>query len=177
MASMVSFSCARDGELTITSLSIEGYGLVIDSEGKWVGEPTGLQGPQGPPGPQGLQGPPGPQGPPGTPGADTTQGEQGLPGPSMVVAMGIISSGGTVIQGYNVSEATWDDINERYSITLTGIDYDSSQYVTVITTCSARTACGYGSVGNKLVVELVNGERDGERGGKGRFSFVVYQVP
>jgi Collagen triple helix repeat (20 copies) len=66
---------------------------VIDSAGRWVGSPTGLQGPVGPPGnpgpqgPQGLPGPtgaPGPQGPPGAmgpPGATGAPGPQGLQGP------------------------------------------------------------------------------------------------
>ena len=35
---------------------------IVNSQGHWVGDPTGLQGPQGPTGPQG---PAGPQGPPG----------------------------------------------------------------------------------------------------------------
>lgn len=35
---------------------------IIDATGKWVGDPTGLVGPQGPSGPQGAQGEPGPQG-------------------------------------------------------------------------------------------------------------------
>lgn len=41
---------------------------IVDSTGKWVGDPTGLQGPIGPQGPKGdngSQGPQGPQGPPG----------------------------------------------------------------------------------------------------------------
>lgn len=42
------------------SITITGYGPIIDSSGKWVGNPTGLQGPPGPQGPQGPQGPPGP---------------------------------------------------------------------------------------------------------------------
>lgn len=73
-----------DKDINPRSVGIRGVGPVINSEGRWVGQPTGLQGPQGPagpqgpkgdkgdPGPQGLQGPPGPQGP---------QGPQGRPGP------------------------------------------------------------------------------------------------
>lgn len=45
-----------DGELSGTQVSIEGAGVVIDGEGQWVGDPSGLVGPQGP---QGVQGPPG----------------------------------------------------------------------------------------------------------------------
>jgi hypothetical protein len=58
---------------------------VIDSAGKWVGDPTGLQGPTGPigptgpTGPRGLTGDPGPTGPSGPTGP---RGLQGLPGPT-----------------------------------------------------------------------------------------------
>ncbi len=63
------------GSITATGLNISGVGQVIDSTGKWVGSPTGLQGPVGP------QGPPGPQGPAGAPGAVGPQGPQGPAGP------------------------------------------------------------------------------------------------
>ncbi len=75
------------GNVTTTGVNIAGVGPVIDSTGKWVGNPTGLQGPQGPQGPQGLPGATGPQGlsgPQGLPGAQGLpglQGLQGFPGP------------------------------------------------------------------------------------------------
>lgn len=59
---------------------------VIDSSGQWVGDPTGLQGPQGEQGEPGVQGPKGdagpvgPQGPKGDAGPVGPQGEQGIPG-------------------------------------------------------------------------------------------------
>jgi hypothetical protein len=67
------------GNLTVAVMdSPGGYAVngtpVIDSSGRWVGSPTGLQGPPGPQGPQGVQGPPGPQGP---------QGVQGPQGPAV----------------------------------------------------------------------------------------------
>lgn len=64
---------------------------VIDEDGRWVGDPTRLQGPPGPPGPQGEPGPPGrqgepgPQGPhgaPGSPGPAGPQGPRGASGPA-----------------------------------------------------------------------------------------------
>jgi hypothetical protein len=58
-----------DKDITPKSVAINGVGPVINSSGQWVGDPTGLQGPQGP---QGLQGPIGLTGP---------QGEQGIQGP------------------------------------------------------------------------------------------------
>ena len=52
--------------------------MVINSDGQWVGDSTGLVGPQGPPGPQGEQGGTGPRGPRGYTGP---QGERGPQGP------------------------------------------------------------------------------------------------
>ncbi len=49
---------------------------VIDAQGRWVGDPTGLVGPAGPVGNDGLPGPAGPQGSAGAQGAD------GIPGPA-----------------------------------------------------------------------------------------------
>jgi hypothetical protein len=56
---------------------------VINSEGHWVGDPTGLQGPQGETGPKGDQGEPGEQGSKGDqgdPGEQGLKGDQGEPG-------------------------------------------------------------------------------------------------
>jgi hypothetical protein len=54
---------------------------VIDSAGHWVGDPTGLVGPQGPPGPPGPTGPPGPPGLSGGQGPPGPQGQTGPTGP------------------------------------------------------------------------------------------------
>src|SRR5512139_1670754 len=79
------------GDITPSSVSIPGYGAVINDQGQWVGDPTGLQGPQGPPGPQGAtgntgptgpQGPAGPMGSTGPAGPAGPQGPQGLQGPA-----------------------------------------------------------------------------------------------
>jgi len=59
------------GTLTVGSVFV-GNRPVIDSNGRWVGDPTGLQGRQGdrgPPGPQGPQGSQGPRGEKGEPGS------------------------------------------------------------------------------------------------------------
>ena len=45
-------------------IAVGGEGIV-DENGMWVGDPTGIQGPQGEPGPQGPQGIQGPAGPVG----------------------------------------------------------------------------------------------------------------
>jgi hypothetical protein len=59
-----------------------GTAQVIDSTGKWVGSPTGLQGPPGPTGPTGPIGPTGPQGLQGIPGPTGPTGPIGLTGPA-----------------------------------------------------------------------------------------------
>lgn len=72
------------GDIAVGGVSI------IDGLGRWIGDPTGLQGPQGPVGPQGEQGiqgapgepgPEGPQGPPGPEGRAGDTGPQGEIGP------------------------------------------------------------------------------------------------
>ncbi|MGC6419135.1 MAG: fibrinogen-like YCDxxxxGGGW domain-containing protein [Bradymonadia bacterium] len=60
------------GNITPSSVSVGGN-VVIDQNGSWVGDPTGLRGPAGPPGNDGARGPRGPEGP---------QGPQGERGPA-----------------------------------------------------------------------------------------------
>ncbi len=69
------------------SIRIDGYGLIVNEQGQWVGDPTGLIGPTGPqgePGIQGVQGEAGPQGVPGPTGPQGVQGVQGETGPQGV---------------------------------------------------------------------------------------------
>lgn len=54
------------GDITPRTVRVGG-GVVIDQNGRWVGDPTGLV---GPPGPQGVAGPVGPQGPAGVAGGN-----------------------------------------------------------------------------------------------------------
>ncbi len=69
-------------DINPASVSIAGYGLVVDESGEWVGEPTGLTGPTGPTGPQGAAGAAGPTGPPGDPGPAGPTGPAGPQGSS-----------------------------------------------------------------------------------------------
>lgn len=57
------------GDLTPRSVTVGGR-LVIDAAGRWVGDPTGLRGPDGPAGAVGPAGPAGPQGPAGPAGGN-----------------------------------------------------------------------------------------------------------
>lgn len=76
-----------NGDITPQSVSIQGAGTVIDANGQWVGDPTGLVGPAGPAGatgpmgPAGATGPEGPAGPMGATGATGPAGEMGPAGP------------------------------------------------------------------------------------------------
>lgn len=106
--------------------------------------PQGLQGEKGDTGDTGLQGP---------------QGIPGEAGPSMMVAMGVINSNGGVLQGYNVAGCTWNDTYDWYEITLTGISYFWTGWVTSITP-AAGVDCfaGFGSVSGKLTVHIFDSE-------------------
>jgi hypothetical protein len=72
-------------DVNVRSLHV-GKNPVIDATGKWVGAPTGLQGPKGergeagPQGAQGLKGEAGQQGPKGDPGEQGPIGPRGEPG-------------------------------------------------------------------------------------------------
>ena len=68
------------GLASLGSVTIAGYGAVINDSGAWVGDNTGLQGPTGAQGAQGTTGTQGIQGITGTQGTDGTQGIQGIQG-------------------------------------------------------------------------------------------------
>lgn len=67
------------GDIHPTSVSIQGFGEVIDKDGNWHGVPQ--VGPTGPEGPVGPTGPEGAMGPTGADGAQGPMGPQGLDGP------------------------------------------------------------------------------------------------
>ena len=160
IASLGSFSCTREEkDLSVATLSIDGYGLVIDSQGKWVGDPVNLQ---GAPGPEGEPGQAGPQGIPGL------QGEVGPPGPNMIVAMGVIGHAGGITQGYNIAEVTYNSNYFEYRITLAGIDYNRMGYVTMVTPFTAALDFDVSSDAGQLVITFSAPQA---------FSFMVCQVP
>ena len=69
-----------NGDINPKSVSISGVGAVIDENGKWVGDPAGLQGPTGAVGPTGAAGPQGTAGVAGDVGAVGPQGPIGAAG-------------------------------------------------------------------------------------------------
>lgn len=127
----------------------------------------GAQGPIGPEGPQGLAGPAGAN---GTGSAGPT-GPAGPAGPSMIVAMGSVSSTGSIGEALNVTSVTWNSGLQRWEITLDGINYYYLDYVTVVSSYSGYSDTG--SVSGKLLVEI--SDADGAPIKEG-FSFVVFDV-
>jgi len=94
--------------------------------------PEGAPGAQGPPGPEGSPGPQGPSGEKGEPGPQGPPGEREEPSALVTIAaMGVVKRDGDVVHGYNVSNATWNEDTEECTITLTGIDYRTEDYITV----------------------------------------------
>jgi hypothetical protein len=71
-----------NGDINPHTISIQGYGVIIDENGNWVGNPTGLAGPTGPAGPAGTEGPQGPQGLQGPQGPQGAEGPAGPMGPA-----------------------------------------------------------------------------------------------
>jgi len=137
--------------------------------------PAGLPGEKGPPGPAGPPGPEGSPGPAGPPGLSSEQGSQLQTTPT-IVAMGMITSDAEVAYGYNVISADWkaEDRMIYYVVTFTGIDYESSQYVTLVTATGALKACSHYWQDNKLLVRMHNLEGSDA---KGPFTFIVCRVP
>ena len=143
-----------DGTLTFNLTNGESY---------TTDDLTGSQGPQGE---QGIQGPK------GETGAIGPQGPQGEPGPNLIVAMGSISQDGTILEGYNVDNVTWD--GSWYHITLTGITYTGAGYVTLVTPYWNTIATPvYGSSGGKLIVAFYD-PMDAVQCG---FDFIVMAIP
>jgi hypothetical protein len=119
-------------------------------------------------GEQGLQGDTGDQGPQGV------QGIQGEPGPSMIVAMGVINGIAEILEEYNVNSCQW--VGGWYEIVLTGITYSESDYVTLVTPMwsgNEQFAVISANAG-KLVVRLTD---DAGTSGQGSFSFMVLECP
>ena len=143
--------------------------------------PQGLAGPQGPQGLAGPQGPQGEQGPQGISGAAAAQGEQGPEGPAgpagpagpnMIVAMGVVSSVGSLTEAYNVTSVNWNAGSQRWEIQLTGISYLVWDYVTVVSPFNGTAT--QSSMGGKLLITIYD---SGGAKIKEGFSFVVINIP
>lgn len=80
------------GDIHPTSVSVPGFGTVIDATGTWVGPPGNIVGPAGPPGPAGPMGPPGADGPAGPAGPAGPQGPVGPP-PTVLAGGGLTGTG------------------------------------------------------------------------------------
>lgn len=135
-----------------------------------------LPGAQGPVGPEGPQGPAGATGPTGPGGATGPAGPVGPAGPSMIVAMGRVSGTGSIGAALNVTSVSWNSAQEWWEITLDDIDYQDSDYMTVVSGVFRTGVSGYtnhGSVGGKLLVKMFDANGTPIKEG---FSFVVFDV-
>lgn len=153
------------------AVGFQGYSYISKQDSNGDHEPTdgdwwyswGAVGPQGPRGETGPAGAAGVQGP---------QGIQGEPGPNMIVAMGNVLANGSVSCGYNVGSVSWDAANSRYQITLTGVNYVPTDYVTVVTP-GGEFLGRYDGLSGRLLVYLY--DLSGQA--QGPFSFIVLKTP
>jgi len=109
-----------------------GGSAVIDSSGQWVGDPTGLVGPEGPMGPPGAdgaqgpdgpEGPEGPQGPQGPVGPMGAQGPQGPTGPAGASPFGLNGSSAY----YNAGRVGIGTSSPGYSFDINTSDWFASR--------------------------------------------------
>ena len=138
--------------------------------------PQGPVGPQGPQGQTGATGPTGPAGATGPAGPAGAAGPAGPAGPNMIVAMGRVSNTGSIAEELNVDSVTWNSAEERWEITLDGINYVSSSYVTVVSGVFRTGVSGYtnhSSVSGKLLVKMFASNATPIKEG---FSFVVFDA-
>jgi hypothetical protein len=89
----------------------------------------------------------------------------------MVVAMGVVSSTGSIGEELNVDSVTWNSGQERWEITLDGINYYYLDYVTVVS--SYNGYADHSSVSGKLLVKIFDADGTPIKEG---FSFVVFDV-
>jgi hypothetical protein len=94
--------------------------------------------------------------------------------PFIVVAAGDLTLDAVIMQNYNIDSALWNATNDRYEISLTGIDYVYRDYITIvqpISTGSYMTSTD--SVDNKLLISIFdeNGNPDQKD-----FHFVVFKI-
>jgi hypothetical protein len=114
----------------------------------------------------------------GATGADGADGQDGAPGPNMIVAMGLIDANGSVVQGYNVTSVTWDVVNEVYIIELTGIEFQISDFVVLVTPAAYAGIWPTYTImpeypGRLVVAMMVSGLVDVSAS----FSFMVLECP
>jgi hypothetical protein len=94
----------------------------------------------------------------------------------MIVAMGRVSNTGSIQEALNVDSVTWNSAQEWWEITLDGINYVSSNYVTVVSGVFRTGVSGYAnhsSVSGKLLVKMFASNTTPIKEG---FSFVVFDV-
>jgi len=91
----------------------------------------------------------------------------------MIVAMGTVDGAGDIRSALNVTSVTWNDDMNWWEITLTDINYDLWDYVTVVSQAWTYGYASYGSAMGKLIVGTF--DSSGTLAKRG-FSFVVLDV-
>lgn len=90
----------------------------------------------------------------------------------MPIAMAYVSSNGTVYTGTSNVSSTWNATDSRYEITITGENYVSSNYVTIVTPPYDNKTVGTASVNGKLLVYIYNSSNTLTQS---TFQFVTYK--
>ena len=161
-------------DINPNSVSINGAG-VINSSGDWIGNPTGLVGPQGPPGPEGPAGPQGPtgatgpQGPQGPQGNTGPQGPQGIPGP--VGPAGPIGPPGPTPPGTTNSTLRYNGVDSVASSTNFLHDGTNAAIGTALDPFYRLSVQGLSNAGVRGLGQTGTGPTDGYMGVQGTTDF------
>jgi len=70
----------------------------------------------------------------------------------MIIAMGTVDEDGDIRSALNVTSVTWNNSTKWWEITLTGINYNLWDYVTVVSQAWTYGYASYGGVMGKLIV-------------------------
>ncbi|MES2590354.1 MAG: hypothetical protein V4608_00630 [Bacteroidota bacterium] len=89
------------------------------------------------------------------------------------IAYGNISSGGTINSGTGNITVVWDNVNNRYKITIAGETYTSSNYITLVTAIGNPTKVETSSSGGNLIVTIHSSPGNLEI--QNAFQFITYK--
>ena len=97
----------------------------------------------------------------------------GTGGANLPIAYGYIHSDGTTHGGTSNVSSSWDAVNSRYLITISGEEYYYTDYVTIVTPVSSFIP-SVGSVSNKLIVDFITDAGVDDQ--QTDFGFVTYKL-
>lgn len=155
------------GDITPNSVTVGGI-QVIDAQGKWVGDPTGLRGPagvngadgaQGPQGERGVDGAVGPRGPPGQDGAVGAAGSPDTPAQVLGKLVQVDGADSTLesdlIDGLDSLQFMRADVDtsNAANVSVTGSVTSDTVVTTKVTVNGVRGQVGLDVVGNLRMVD------------------------